>query len=74
MTRDPRVDPRPGDVVRPVGGHAMEVIAVQGEGIHYRLHSAFGPIVRCGKPWSGYVSVVEWRNRCADATVIKVAE
>jgi len=52
----------------------MEVIVVQGEGIHYRLHGAFGPIFRRGKPWSGCVSVVEWRNRCATASAVKVAE
>lgn len=67
MTRDPRVDPQPGDVVRVpdlYGGLIeREVIVVVGDRILWMERG-----VEC---WQ---STAVWRCYCATATIVKTAE
>ena len=75
--RDPRVDPRPGDVVRMNDGSTLEVHSA-GTHVRYLLKAKDFDDPRNGFACGIYSTVYErmdhWRRVCADATVVKVAE
>jgi hypothetical protein len=65
MTRDPRVDPRPGDVVVIDGDHT-EIIGVDDDGDVWTEIPALAYVA--------IESLPGWRERAAHAEVLEVAE
>ncbi len=66
--RDPRVDPRPGDVVR-VQMVARRVLRAERGGIWWVDNDRWS-----GCSHGGAVALDDWRLECADAEVVHVAE
>lgn len=68
MNRDPRVDPRPGDVVRDVDGDVLTVLAVhrESEGI-IQVDYLFNG-------WSCHCHFCEWQEQCCHEVVTVAGE
>ena len=68
-SRDPRVDPRPGDVVRENHGHRMvrHVVGLSTDGDVVRYTANAGDGILC-------VGIQPWRRWHRDSGIVKVAE
>lgn len=72
MPRDPRIDPRPGDVVRYAAGGATwtrTVVARHRRSVDYDRQSADGAEAMCGAASAG---LSEWRACVWAAEVVRV--
>lgn len=64
MTRDPRVDPRPGDVTcTPDGAYERTVVAVEGDSVRWSFLGV-----------DTWASLYRWHMLNATATIVKTAE